>query len=182
MEPDQASRSAFFDNGSVVDWVPTNPQSQASSQLSDVPSDLFDTDSQESSSDGIPKTDQELRTRFAAFIRKRIRSAKDKDHPEAGYNISKKGRGLAVGRLYSLLGVVHDPTSILPVTNVEIVNHLMKLREEDDIETLFDTEIISYINAIETIENYWMGKKKTSDAVSPIGHPRACDTEGTNDE
>ena len=86
-KPSKSSSSATTQSPGnyPIAWeLPVPGESQASSQLSDLPSEMFD--SQPSVSDsGFPLPNEGLKRQFVAFVEERMRGARGDSDPEAEF-------------------------------------------------------------------------------------------------
>jgi len=168
MEP---SQSKFFGNGGIISWKPClEAESQASSQLSDLPSEVFQsqdsqlseppaeiTDSWSPGSDSeFPSTNEELKRRFIAFIHQKIRVWRGDSHSDDEYHESNRvERGDAIRHLSGLLAVAYDPTSALKATNLKAVKGFMSEQGLEELDRAFEMYLLTYLSINQRIEKLW---------------------------
>jgi len=157
MEPNQTIQVKFVGNYPIA-WEPPAPgESQASSQLSDLPSEMFDSQPTVSDS-GFPSTNEELKQQFVAFVEERMRGARGDSDPEAEFCDPETDKRNMLKGYHALLAIVHDPTSTLVATNTTRLKLFMELNRIKFLESAFDALCRNYLSDIDKLGKLWLEK------------------------
>lgn len=184
MESDQAPLVGIiqvnFVGNYLITWEPSVEPQPSGSQLSDLPSEIFD--SQPSVSDaGFPSTNAELKRQFVSYIQRLIRRANGDSDSDADFcdpDIDQRGQ---LKSYYSLLAIVHDPTSALVATDITRFRAHMEAENIKLVETAFRRLCTGYLLTIDSLGKLWNEKNKR-DAAHAEGGNKDDDDVGQNSE
>jgi len=185
MESDQAPPAGiiqvnFVGNYSITWEPPVEPQ-PSGSQLSELQSEMFDSQPTVSNSE-FPSTNAELKRQFIAYIQERIRGVNGDSDSDADFCDPNIDRGCWVKNYHSLLAIVHDPTSALVATDITRLRFYMKAQNVEFLEDAFNQLCIEYGLAIDKLGKLWNEKNKRDAAYAEGGSGDVDDAGQSNEE
>ncbi|KAH6634683.1 hypothetical protein B0J18DRAFT_471558 [Chaetomium sp. MPI-SDFR-AT-0129] len=121
------------------------------------------------SDSGFPSTDAELKRQSVAFVEERMRGARGDSDPDAEFcnpEIEKRDR---LKGYYSLLAILHDPTSALIATNTMRLKWFMKDSGINFLESAFETLSTQYLLNIDKLGKLWCQRSMRDPAHAKEG-------------